>query len=276
MQVDAYYVHGFAKLRAQDGIERDLIETSLCPINNRKQVFKAGEASGASGSFFFFTHDKTFVIKTMTNSEKKFFFSKFGKAYFKYLETHQSSYIARIYGIYTVTMQGHAPINLMMLAHTLKIPKMEKVMRIYDLKGSTVNRETKIKKNSSRLKTLKDVNFMQICRTEPLNLIEIDQAFVLKQLQKDSEFLKSQGIMDYSLLLAIEKVDPEARHSLNTKNVSPTSRHQASHRSGVNTPSSRNAQERLEMLEASLMKNPYELESENGRVKYHLALIDYL
>lgn len=70
----------------------------------------------------------------------------------------------------------------MMLAHTLKIPRMEKVLRIYDLKGSTVNRRVKIRKGSSRTQTLKDVNFMELKKAEPLNLIEIDQAFLLKQL----------------------------------------------------------------------------------------------
>jgi len=68
-----------------------------------------------------------------------------------------------------------------------------------------VNREIKLRKNSSRTKTLKDVNFMKLKKTEPLNLAEIDQQFIIKQLQQDTEFLRSQGIMDYSLLLAIEK-----------------------------------------------------------------------
>lgn len=278
VRVDAFFVHGFSKLRAQDGIERDWIEHSLCPIQNRKQVFKAGEASGASGSFFFFTHDKSFVIKTMTSSEKKFFFSKFGKSYFQYLQSNPSSYIARIYGIYTVTMQGHAPIHLMMLAHTLKIPRMERVLRIYDLKGSTVNRKVKVKKGGSRTQTLKDLNFMQLKKAEPLDLIEIDQAFVLKQLQRDTEFLKSQSIMDYSLLFAVEKADVEARQSINSRDKddnakSPSSRHRSG--KSANTPNSSNNR-RLELLEASLNKNPYELESQSGRVKYHLAIIDYL
>jgi hypothetical protein len=41
-------------------------------------------------------------------------------------------------------MKGHAEISLMMLSHTLRIPSMDAVQRIYDLKGSTVNREIKM------------------------------------------------------------------------------------------------------------------------------------
>jgi hypothetical protein len=36
-------------------------------------VFKAGQGAGASGSFFFFSHDRRFLIKTMTSGELKLF-----------------------------------------------------------------------------------------------------------------------------------------------------------------------------------------------------------
>jgi len=58
---------------------------SLRPENNTSSVFKAGEASGASGSFFFFSHDKEFIVKTMTDSEMLFFRKKVSKNYFSYL-----------------------------------------------------------------------------------------------------------------------------------------------------------------------------------------------
>lgn len=39
---------------------------SLSPKFNRDSVFKSGEGAGRSGSFFFFSHDRKFIIKTMT------------------------------------------------------------------------------------------------------------------------------------------------------------------------------------------------------------------
>jgi hypothetical protein len=36
---------------------------------NKNQVFKAGESKGKSGSFFFFSHDRKFIIKTMFQEE---------------------------------------------------------------------------------------------------------------------------------------------------------------------------------------------------------------
>jgi len=36
---------------------------------NRNKIFKAGRASGKSGSFFFFSNDGKFIIKTMIKEE---------------------------------------------------------------------------------------------------------------------------------------------------------------------------------------------------------------
>jgi 1-phosphatidylinositol-4-phosphate 5-kinase len=47
-------------------------------------VFNAGEASGKSGSFFFFSHDKKFIIKTMTKGDLKAFKALF-QTYFKHV-----------------------------------------------------------------------------------------------------------------------------------------------------------------------------------------------
>jgi len=54
-----------------DGINYKVIAKSLNPNKNRDSIFSSGEASGASGSFFFFSHDKRFIVKTMSNEELK-------------------------------------------------------------------------------------------------------------------------------------------------------------------------------------------------------------
>jgi hypothetical protein len=101
-------------------------------------------------------------------------------------------------------MDGLTPVHLMMMAHTLRIKRQDRVERIFDLKGSTVKREVKVSKKTPRTKTLKDVDFLKLRMKEPINLIEIDRTFIIRQLQKDTEFLRSVNIMDYSLLLAVE------------------------------------------------------------------------
>lgn len=63
----------FNCIRRQDGVTNEDIIKSLNPNDNREMAFKAGEGSGKSGSFFFFSHDSNFIIKTMTDGEYKTF-----------------------------------------------------------------------------------------------------------------------------------------------------------------------------------------------------------
>ena len=48
---------------------------SLEVNKNRKMIFKAKESAGKSGSFFFFSHDNKFIIKTLKTNEKKLLIS---------------------------------------------------------------------------------------------------------------------------------------------------------------------------------------------------------
>jgi hypothetical protein len=52
-------------------ITDDEILTSLEPSNNMKEIQSAGLGAGASGSFFFFSFDKKFIMKTMSSLEVK-------------------------------------------------------------------------------------------------------------------------------------------------------------------------------------------------------------
>ena len=76
----------FAFLRQLDGIDKNIVKESLSPEANRDSVFKAGESQGKSGSFFFFSHDKNFIIKTMTDSDL-YAFKQLFRTYFKGVST---------------------------------------------------------------------------------------------------------------------------------------------------------------------------------------------
>jgi hypothetical protein len=67
----------FTFLRRIDNVDHESILKSLHPDFNRESVFRAGESQGKSGSFFFFSHDKNFIIKTMTDSDMKTFMNMF-------------------------------------------------------------------------------------------------------------------------------------------------------------------------------------------------------
>jgi 1-phosphatidylinositol-4-phosphate 5-kinase len=52
-----------------DGVQPQDIISSLSIKENRDKMFKAGEGAGASGSFFFFSNDNRFIIKTLQRTE---------------------------------------------------------------------------------------------------------------------------------------------------------------------------------------------------------------
>lgn len=55
----------FERLMQIDSVPLHTIYESLDVEKNFDKVFKAGEGAGASGSFFFFSHDNRFIIKTL-------------------------------------------------------------------------------------------------------------------------------------------------------------------------------------------------------------------
>ena len=59
----------FKAIRTMDGISDRQLQSSLNPEVNQQQVFKAKESAGKSGSFFFFSSDNQFLVKTMNDSE---------------------------------------------------------------------------------------------------------------------------------------------------------------------------------------------------------------
>ena len=109
----------FRYLRELEGItSRDIIN-SLRPENNLKAIKGAGESQGKSGSFFFFSQDKRFIIKTMNDGELTTFKNMF-KDYQEYIKAREGkrTLLARIYGIFTVCLEDIVPVHLIMMANT--------------------------------------------------------------------------------------------------------------------------------------------------------------
>jgi len=163
----------FAYLRTLDDIGQSIIKNSLDPENNTKAVFKAGESQGKSGSFFFFSEDRDFIIKTMTESDLSTFKAMF-KEYVSHVSRNPDSMLARVYGIYTVTMGDIVPIHLILMGNTKKTFDNDKMLKfVFDLKGSLVNREVKYKKKTviKNTTTLKDINLKKMKGTNEVSAL---------------------------------------------------------------------------------------------------------
>ena len=84
---------------------------------NIAQILKSGEGMGKSGSFFFFSHDDKFLIKSMTTDDFNTFMKLF-RSYFEHINCFPDSLLARVYGIYSVKMAEMNPVYLILMGNT--------------------------------------------------------------------------------------------------------------------------------------------------------------
>ena len=92
----------------------------LDPRRNKNQIFKTNKGSkdgagGRSGSFFFFTQDRDYIIKTVAKHEYKKFFEII-KVYTKHFHEDESpnSLIGKVYGLYKLKMANVNPVYLIL------------------------------------------------------------------------------------------------------------------------------------------------------------------
>jgi len=104
----------------------------------------------------------------------------------------------------------------MLMANTLQFKQVSRIERVFDIKGSIVKRDVPMKLDTKKTATLKDVNFLKLTNENPrlVNFLKGDITKLNDVLRSDVFFLRSHGVMDFSLLFAIEKFVPE---SLNIK-----------------------------------------------------------
>lgn len=83
-------------------------------------IFKAGEGAGRSGSFFFFSHDRKFVVKTMTATELKLV-KRMMPEYVHHLENNPDSLLSKILGIFTVNSEMFKNVHIMLMENTVRL-----------------------------------------------------------------------------------------------------------------------------------------------------------
>lgn len=145
IRVNSYAPKVFRFIRAIDGVNEIDIMKSVKPEMNKMQLFKSKMSQnhgsgGKSGSFFFFTEDKNFIIKTMTKNEKKTLIQMLPNMIEFLIKTGGKSIISRIYGLYKVQYSGMSPLFLTVQRNNIQIGEDNKLMSTFDLKGSKYSR----------------------------------------------------------------------------------------------------------------------------------------
>lgn len=103
--IEEYCPDVFQELRSNECINIEDLIASLNPEENKESMLKIKESSGKSGSFFFFSNDKKFIIKTVKEEELKTMLGEFMKNYYIHISNNPDSFLARIYGLYTIKIK---------------------------------------------------------------------------------------------------------------------------------------------------------------------------
>mmetsp|Transcript_32600 Transcript_32600/g.56594 ORF Transcript_32600/g.56594 Transcript_32600/m.56594 type:complete len:483 (-) Transcript_32600:1504-2952(-) len=181
------------------------LEQSLSPINNFESLAAhSGNKGGKSGAFIYATYDHKFILKTITRSELKQLL-KMVSSLSSHLHNYMGSYLSRILGIFKVERTGKSSFNVMLIE--CLIPPITELTCTFDMKGSVDGRRrlkdpfiVSIDKIPNGI-VCKDLDFLQTQRR--LQIDPSDYRVLMQTLERDVEYLRSQKVMDYSMLVGI-------------------------------------------------------------------------
>ncbi|KAI5887015.1 SAICAR synthase-like protein [Schizophyllum commune H4-8] len=193
-----------------------------------KYILSELGSPGKSGSFFYFSRDYRFIIKTIRHEEHKFLRSVL-KDYVNHVRNNPHTLLSRFYGLHRVKMPHGRKIHFVIMNNLF--PPHRDIHETYDLKGSTVGRYAPEDpppapgEQPKSSKVLKDINWIKKGRR--LELGPEKRALLTEQLRRDKEFLKnihgerggSHGVMDYSLLVGIHSMERGNRDHVRRKTL---------------------------------------------------------
>ncbi|XP_017019929.1 putative 1-phosphatidylinositol 3-phosphate 5-kinase [Drosophila kikkawai] len=162
---------------------------------------------GKSGSRFSKTLDDRFVLKEM-NSKDMSIFEPFAPKYFEYIDRCQQqqlpTLLAKIFGVFRVsvkTKDSTVERSVMVMENLFYGCEIEKK---FDLKGSERNRLVDPTTQQGEI-VLLDENLVQMSWSKPLYVLSHSKTVLRDAIQRDSSFLERNEVMDYSMLVGLEK-----------------------------------------------------------------------
>lgn len=164
-----------------------------------KYILSELGSPGKSGSFFYFSRDYRFIIKTISHTEHKFL-RKILKEYHKHVLDNPNTLISRFYGLHRVKLPHGRKIHFVIMNNLF--PPHRDIHETFDLKGSSIGREYPEDLAAKKPRaTLKDLNWVH--RHRQIDFGPYKRTLFEEQLKRDVELLQRLRIMDYSLLIGI-------------------------------------------------------------------------
>ena len=123
------------------------------PKNNKKGI---KQSQGKSGSFFISTDDSKYLIKTLKVEEFDLIKNCFLYKYCKYLSENPKSLLARLYGMYNLSVnQGKDNILIIVMRNVIG-DFQDNILAKFDLKGSSFKRQSNFDMDKVDEKTMKE------------------------------------------------------------------------------------------------------------------------
>ena len=180
-----------------------------------KYILSELGSPGKSGSFFYFSRDYKYIIKTIHHGEHKLL-RKILKDYFKHVTDNPDTLLSQFYGLHRVKIPYGRKIHFVVMNNLF--PPHRDIHRTFDLKGSTIGRDFKeddLEKNPRA--TLKDLNWLR--RNLHLEFGPTKKANFVEQMRRDVALLQRLKIMDYSLLVGIHDLERGNEEKLRDKTL---------------------------------------------------------
>jgi hypothetical protein len=205
-----YKPKSFQILRKLCDISTESFISSIC---NQELIGGFTEASGKSGSIFWYSSDRKYIMKSITPQESHLL-QQICSSYTRYIGTHPHTLLCRILGMYkietTVAMPSllRGPTRASRVRSnavlTTRFVIMKNIfsssppsgMDKFDLKGTTEDRYVR---RVTGNEVLKDINFQNRWISLPDSLSDC----LTRVIEEDSEFLLRHGIMDYSFIVGV-------------------------------------------------------------------------
>mmetsp|Transcript_49983 Transcript_49983/g.109240 ORF Transcript_49983/g.109240 Transcript_49983/m.109240 type:complete len:502 (-) Transcript_49983:217-1722(-) len=192
-----YHVNTMSSVRQHFGLSNDDFRQSVvdAPLRMVGQM-----RSGKSGALFWISADDKFIIKQITRSERKALSAVINR-YAAYIKRGGKTLLPVICAAFKVACDGQDT-RLMVMNNVFDAPLP--LDQRFDLKGTTEHRYVRGLREDA---TGKDRNFGD----RSIHVPAFAKELLLSVICSDIEWLRSVGIMDYSLLLGIRffKVDEQ-------------------------------------------------------------------
>lgn len=180
-----------------------------------KYILSELGSPGKSGSFFYFSRDYKYIIKTIHPAEHKLL-RKILKDYYNHVEQNPNTLLSQFYGLHRVKVPYGGKIHFVVMNNLF--PPHRDIHQTFDLKGSTIGRDFKeedLEKNPRA--TLKDLNWLR--RNYHLEFGPEKKNTFLEQMEQDVRLLQKLKIMDYSMLVGIHDLGKGNQENLRDKTL---------------------------------------------------------